>query len=427
MHSYTNSPYGDLFTFIENFLKENGISVYYLKNDEDIIENVDLGLRSGILKYDSTLKDIQKFFHQMKPNTLYFLSDLFCCNYISFLLPDKKTIFHCGPMLFNHVTREQIQESLAKYSVPKGYEASLHEYYNKVPVVTSFSFFETLFLQLMHTIYHGDYEVIHDSYDDITTPILNSPSNFHPAENLFSDVDLMARRYALENELIQTVLSGKEPLVLEFAEKSLSSITELPARVSSPLRNMKNYMIALNTLLRKSMELNSVHPIYCDATSGQFVIEIERCTSTDQFFSLFKKILLTYCKIAKKTSHLKHSPFVDTVLTYIDADLRADLSLKTLANHLNVNASYLSALFSEEMGISLTNYVTQCRIEHAKKLLTHSNLSVKNIALQCGFSDIHYFSRQFKKYTEMSPKIYREQETLLRDFHMMEQLKKKKK
>lgn len=426
MHHYANSSYGDLFSFIENFLKENGIPVHYLKTDEDIVENVDLGLRSGILKYDSTLKDIQKFFHQMKPNTLYFLTDLFCCNYATFLLPDKKTIFHCGPMLFNHVSKEQIQESLAKYGIPEGYETSLHEYYNKVPVVAAFSFFETLFLQLMRTIHHDDYEVVHDSYDDITTPILNSPSNFHPADNLFSDVDLMARRYALENELIQTVLSGKEPLVLEFAEKSLSAIAELPSRVSSPLRNMKNYMIALNTLLRKSMELNGVHPIYCDATSGQFVIEIERCTSTDQFYPFFKKLLLTYCKIAKKTSHLNHSPFVDTVLTYIDADLRADLSLKTLANHLNVNASYLSALFSEEMGISLTNYVTQCRIEHAKKLLTHSNLSVKNIALQCGFSDIHYFSRQFKKYTEMSPKIYREQETLLRDFHMIEQLKKKK-
>lgn len=416
-----------LLQFVENLLKENGIQVCYLKNDTDIAEHVDMGLRAGILEQDSVLLNIQTFMHQIESKTLYFITDLFQCNYVVFRLPDERTIFHCGPVLWESISKDQVKELLTTYDIPLEFEAALTQYYREVPLMNCRSFYENLFSELAKQIFGEDFATQYSSYKDIEQLPLRSSQLMDHTEVPFSSIDLLAKRYELENEIIHAVLSGKEVLVLEIAEKSMDPMAELPSRVSNQLRNRKNYMISFNTLLRKSIELNGVHPIYCDATSGEFAVEIEKCTSIEQLNELCTRMLITYCKIAKKTSHLDHSPFVDTVLTYIEADLRADLSLKSLSAHLNVNASYLSALFSEEMGISLTNYVTKCRMEQAAKLLTHSNLSVKNVAFQCGFTDIHYFSRQFKKYTELSPKAYREKQAISPDLKLIHQLKKKKK
>lgn len=424
-----NTPlhFHPLLDFIENLLKKNAIPVYHLKNDTDIVENVDLGLRSGILEEDSVLSNIQNFIHQIKPKILYFITDLFQCNYVAFRLPEEDTFFLCGPVLWESVSKEQVKQMLTEYEVSPDFETSMIHYYRDVPVMNCRPFYENLFLQFMEQLYGKDYTTQYHSFEEIEKSSFAPSGIFKQPEAPFSSIDLLAKRYELENDIIRAVLSGKEIQVLEILEKSISPMDELPSRVASQLRNRKNYMLSFNTLLRKSIELNGVHPIYCDATSGEFAVEIEKCTSISQLDTLCTKMLITYCKIAKKTSHLDHSPFVDTVLTYIEADLRADLSLKTLASHLNVNASYLSALFSEEMGISLTNYVTKCRMEQAKNLLTQSKLSVKNIAFQCGFADIHYFSRQFKKYTGFSPKAYREEQSMLPDLKLIHQLKKKNK
>ena len=415
-----------LILFVEKMLGESGIHVHYLKNDADINAKVDMGLRSGILEQENALRDITAFFHSLESKRIYFINDIFQCNYIAFLLPDGSSIFHCGPVLWEPVTYERFQAIFSKLDIPKEFEIPLYDYYKEMPVMPARSFYENIFFQMMNIMYGDDYTHEYISYEDVGNPVLDSSGLFRKPKKTFSYIDILARRYEIENEIIEAVLSGSEAVAVETARKNLQILTSLPQRMPNQLRDYKNYMIAVNTVLRKSIELHEVHPIYIDTTSSQFVIEIENCCNMDQIFELYKKIIITYCRIVRETSHLDHSPFVDTVLTYINADLAGDLSLKSLATHLNVNASYLSALFSDEMGISLTNYVTKCRMQHAQRLLGHSNLTIKAIALQCGFSDIHYFSRQFKKYTGFSPKAYRENDTSFPDQKLISQLKQKK-
>lgn len=91
----------------------------------------------------------------------------------------------------------------------------------------------------------------------------------------------------------------------------------------------------------------------------------------------------------------------------METDLSADLTLKTLSEHLGVNASYLSTLFSKEIGISLTDYVTNLRISYAKTLLAKTDVPIKSIAERCGIADIHYFTRLFKRICGMTPNAYR--------------------
>ncbi len=92
---------------------------------------------------------------------------------------------------------------------------------------------------------------------------------------------------------------------------------------------------------------------------------------------------------------------------YIADHLQEDLSRSDIAAAVYLNSDYLSHLFHEKTGLSLSAYIQQLRMEKAIRLLTQSNESVTRIASMCGFSNIPYFSRQFKTYTGKTPNEYR--------------------
>ena len=102
-----------------------------------------------------------------------------------------------------------------------------------------------------------------------------------------------------------------------------------------------------------------------------------------------------------------YSPLIQRVITRIDSDLTADLSLKAIASLLNVNPSYLSTQFKKETGSTLTDYVNRKRVEHAILLLNSTSMQIQTIALYCGIPDVNYFTKLFKKYINKTPKEYR--------------------
>lgn len=175
------------------------------------------------------------------------------------------------------------------------------------------------------------------------------------------------------------------------------------------LRDIKDYAITLNSLMRKTAEQAGVHPIHIDSYSNQNVKRIEQMTQIDQSISIARKMVRGYCRMVQTYKIGNHSRLVQKAITYVAANLTADLSLKSLAEQMNINASYLSSLFRRETGMSLTEYVNRSRIIHAQRLLLTTNQPTKSIALQCGISDAGYFSRLFRRLTGMTPKAYRGQ------------------
>lgn len=101
------------------------------------------------------------------------------------------------------------------------------------------------------------------------------------------------------------------------------------------------------------------------------------------------------------------SGVVATVKEYIRSHLYDELNRDMLAAMVYVNPDYLSHIFRNKTGCSLTNYIIEKRIQKAKELLAQNEMSIRDIAIACGFQNISYFSRQFKKSTGMSPREFR--------------------
>lgn len=84
-----------------------------------------------------------------------------------------------------------------------------------------------------------------------------------------------------------------------------------------------------------------------------------------------------------------------------------DISLISVAEHVNMSAAHFSTVFSQSMGQSFINYLTSVRVEKAKELLAHSDMKLSAIALEIGYNEPNYFSHVFRKQEGMTPKEYR--------------------
>jgi len=85
-----------------------------------------------------------------------------------------------------------------------------------------------------------------------------------------------------------------------------------------------------------------------------------------------------------------------------------NLSLQSLCDHIHITPNYMCSLFKENMGQTINGFITEYRIEQAKKLLSDPKLSVLQIAGLVGYSNSNYFAKVFRKVMGMKPSEYRE-------------------
>lgn len=84
------------------------------------------------------------------------------------------------------------------------------------------------------------------------------------------------------------------------------------------------------------------------------------------------------------------------------------LSLNQVCDEVEISISYLSMLFQRHHKMTFNKYLIQVRMEKAKELLISTQDKIIDIALQCGYHEVYYFSHSFKKYTNLSPKHFRD-------------------
>ena len=102
-----------------------------------------------------------------------------------------------------------------------------------------------------------------------------------------------------------------------------------------------------------------------------------------------------------------HYFILKKVVEYIKNNIQENLSLKKLAEFSGLSPNYLHTLFTKTMNITINEYITMLRLEKAKGCLVTTDSSVSEIALECGFENIPYFSYVFKRIVNVSPSQFR--------------------
>ncbi len=343
-------------------------------------------------------------------NTFYKLSDSFGCFYIFVLLPntEEKTYLIIGPYFSSEQSYEALLERAEQVGIPPKLASQLKDYYSGIPYLAEASPAFAMLDTFGELIFNGaeNFSLVDVEREKSMSPSPITALGGQEKEGLEQNRRLMEMRYARENELMQAVSLG----LISKVKMLFSGIRSFSfeQRLADPVRNLKNYGIVMNTLLRKAAENGGVHPLYLDSVSSGFAQKIEQLSSVSEIEELMREMFRSYCRLVRKHSMKDYSPPVARTIILIDSDLTADLSLSTLSKAQGVSPSYLSALFRRETGQTLTDYVNSKRVKLAMQLLKTTSLQIQTIAQHCGIIDVHYFSRIFKKYAGKTPKEYRE-------------------
>ena len=97
---------------------------------------------------------------------------------------------------------------------------------------------------------------------------------------------------------------------------------------------------------------------------------------------------------------------IQSVIEYIKNNLDEDLSLQALSKYASFSPTHFHTCFKKSTGLTLREYVEECRIRHGVNLLVSTNLTLSEIAYECGFSSQSYFSYAFKRRMNMTPRKY---------------------
>ena len=116
---------------------------------------------------------------------------------------------------------------------------------------------------------------------------------------------------------------------------------------------------------------------------------------------------------AVETIHKNNMPKsdVEKAKSFIVNNMANPITVKDVADHVNLSAEYFTKLFKRETGQNIKEYIALSKVSAAKEMLEHSSLSVGMIALELGYSYFSHFTQVFKKYENMTPSEYRSKHT----------------
>ncbi len=390
-------------------LNATNINVNILKNDQSNLELIDKRFRLHLYQnyiYDGILDLLES---QKEANLLFRITDDFLFTYFFLHIPeeyiseDETTWISVGPLSEGRRSPDDIYHIVQKNRIPERLFQEISSFYDTVPVIESVSQYGEFIQELASGLFSRTYRLEYLPADCVL--FCNSASIYKTVrDNPQMAMTSIAERYEVENELMLAISAGDYEKAHSLHGKFLTY--HIRPRTENPLHNQQHLSIILNTLCRKAAEAGGVHPLYIDELSTRFAVLIHEVYSIGDVSALSREMIHKYCLLVKNHAMKGYSAVTKEIISYIDFHYMEDLTLNRLAEMFNISKTYLSNLFRRETGVTLTEYIHQVRMRKAITLINSSALPVAAIATACGYNDINYFTRIFKRTYGLSPKQY---------------------
>ncbi len=216
--------------------------------------------------------------------------------------------------------------------------------------------------------------------------------NFNvPAESLKRIMQLIGTKRINEiNELINKAFDQKE--ILTYNIRYLEKLAEA----------------AYRHVIEPFTEQNPLYGFNTQEMQYEYLKSIYNFDHINDYIYAFKKYVFDINTCFLDLSEVyKERNEIDAALDFISNNYQKDLNLAVVANHVSLNYSYFSNLFSEKTGDSFHNYLKKIRIEKAKELLKNSDYKINEIAEKVGYKNPKHFATNFRALTGISPIEYR--------------------
>ncbi|MDN5315352.1 MAG: hypothetical protein PWP10_4102 [Clostridiales bacterium] len=211
--------------------------------------------------------------------------------------------------------------------------------------------------------------------------------------------------YLLEQRLNQAIIASDKQGALAILDQ-INSL-ERAELAPSPLRSLKNSIIGSCTMYTRACIAGGVDSETAFMLSDLYIRQIEQITNSVEAEKLEYDMLIAFIDLVNENSSPKYSPPIRKTMSYIQHHIQLKLTLADVASYVGIHPNYLCSLFKAETGQSIMQVYDQERCEAIKRFLSHTNISLTDIADNFDFSSVSYFSSYFKKQTGISPSEYR--------------------
>jgi two-component system response regulator YesN len=255
----------------------------------------------------------------------------------------------------------------------------------------------------------GTLEDIHLSYEDAINALdckitMGKNKIYNIKDFGYRDTDMY-----LPIEKIHNLISTIKLENIEAATAQINDFFEdISKRKNISLANIHILVIELIFSMQKIPSVISNE--YNKENDLDFKIyeSISKCETVDDFKSMVIHFASKVCSNINASRNSRNRTIIVKAKNYINENYsQEDLSLNNVAGVVSVSPGYLSILFRKETDETFIEYLTKVRLEKARELLKTTPMKAYEVAYKVGYSDPHYFSLIFKKYTGMTPTDYK--------------------
>lgn len=140
----------------------------------------------------------------------------------------------------------------------------------------------------------------------------------------------------------------------------------------------------------------------------EMVAGLDSADSLDAYYDIVHDLAREYAhRVSYVLKEKKYSPRLVRMMTYIKEHLSEKIELAAIAEHVNVSRTYASAIFREELGVTISDFILQERMREAERMLRETDLPISEISGRLAFCSQSYFTKRFTETKGVTPIEYR--------------------
>ena len=202
-----------------------------------------------------------------------------------------------------------------------------------------------------------------------------------------------------ERKLMNEILNGNGLETVTFSERGLPL-------ASQPMRHIKNSIICMIAVTCRHAADLGADDKRCYALGDYYINELEQQSNLNNWELIVTDVFLHYIELVKEGKLKTYSLPIRRSIRYIQQHLYEKCSLKDVAAEVNLHPNYLTAKFKSEVGILMTEYIINQKMEEAENLLNNSAYSISEISEMLGFNSLSYFAKLFRKKYGCTPREF---------------------
>lgn len=326
--------------------------------------------------------------------------------YGSVLIEGTGDYVFLGPVFSIPVTDDLVRRYMREQATPLKYKETIAETLASIPRLTHAQFCRHLVF-LHQCLNHKEITAL-ELVRQKAPPMWEQKEQHLESITENRENDCLHNSYPFELELYRHIQDGNVTALNEFLSSNTLPLKE-GRLAQTPLRHRKNIFIGLVTkagilgAIPGGVDVETVYQLI-----DLYIQECEKLQTIEAIHALQYSMLLDFCQRAGEAGIPGGiSSEIYECVNYIRTHINTPVSVDDVAWHIHKSSSYVMKKFKEELGFTVGSFITRCKLEEAKSLLTYSSKSLAEISSYLCFSSQPHFQSLFKKQYQVTPLEYR--------------------